>query len=191
MAAIRRAVMKLENCASCGKTGHRRRTNKLCRNSYWQQRSRKLVYLKESLKIFENFILNNDITIEKLAPAHCSNWMDIPQWGGNKNKWKLEYILQKELCSLQDAAAKKAFEYERKLKGKLIDQKNEISNIISENAKIIFGIVGSNVPFLDAHYGTVILLKVWNVTVDTEKVAYIKCENGLYAHPAVIIATKK
>lgn len=186
MEAIRRAIWKSERCASCGEADHRRRTSKLCRMSYCRERRRTIFFLKEELKSFEDFISEYDITMKKLAPASCSNWIDIPQWGGNRHKWKLEYLLQKKLCSLHYTAAKRACDYERKFKGKLIDQKNEISDILSENGKKFFGIVGSNAPFEDGHYGTVILLKVWNISVETEKTAYVKCENGLYAHPKLV-----
>lgn len=166
-------------CNSCKGTGHKRRTNKLCPNSRWGQIKTAngldvLFELKESLKKFEEFILQNNITINKLAPAFCSNWMEIECYHGNMDEWKLDYKLQKILFDLHYDIISKIGMYSAYAYKPL--EKNDILNIeLSERTKIIFGIVGSNVgdiwristhTYRKVHYGTITLLKFWGVIVE-------------------------
>lgn len=167
-------------CNSCGGTDHKRFTNKLCPKSYrTKQRNaeqlEELDELKECLDQFENCILKNNITVEKLAPAYCSNWMTIHRWDGNTNEWKLEYNARKKLIDLHYNAARKAYRFPN-LKDLITKQNYDISTIMSENAKIIFGIVGSNAGDIwynhswdYAHHGTVELLEIWGVTIPTKE----------------------
>lgn len=135
------------------------------------QRLENLLRIKQSLKKFEDFILQKNITPDALAPAFCSNWMEIERYQGNTDEWKLDYQLQKKLIDLHFDIASKVYasSYEA----------DEILNDVSENTKIIYGIVGScagdiwynkcsNKSYDIAHFGTTILMKFWGVTIETK-----------------------
>lgn len=161
-------------CGSCKGTDHKRYTNKLCPNSYWGKkktanRLESLLQLKKSLKKFEDFILQKNITIDQLAPAFCSNWMEIERYRGNKNEWNLDFDLQNVLFDLHHDIACKVYAFPSPL------EKNDILNIVSERTKIIYGIVGSNAgdwwynhSYTKAHHGTIILMKFWGVTIEAK-----------------------
>lgn len=159
-------------CKSCKGTNHKRYTNKLCPNSHWgkirtAKRIESLVQIKEKLKKLEEFILQKNITMDDLAPAFCSNWMEIERYHGNRGEWKLDYKLQKKLFDLHFDIASKVYSTEL--------EKNDILNIVSEKTKIIYGIVGSNAgdmwynqSYTEAHYGTIILMNIWGVNVEAK-----------------------
>lgn len=160
-------------CKSCKGTDHKRHTNKLCPNSSWGKirsanKIKDILQLKASLKKFEDFILQENITMAELAPAFCSNWMEIERYRGNTKEWKLKYELKKILFDLHYDVAFKVY-------GTSF-VKEDILNIVSERTKIIYGIVGSNAgdvwydrSYTKAHYGTIILMELWNVTVEAKK----------------------
>lgn len=162
-------VKKIE-CKSCKGVDHKRSTNRLCPHSYWgkirtAKRLEGLVQIKKSLKKFEEFILQKNITIDDLAPAFCSNWMEIQRYHGNRCEWKLPYHLQNFLFNLHYDIA--CHVYNTALKN------DDILDVVSEKTKKIFGIVGSNAgdvwynySYTKAHYGTIILLNFWGVTIE-------------------------
>lgn len=177
--------VKIFFCKSCKGTDHKRRTNKLCPNSRWgkirlaeqieaaERKKENFKQINENLKVFENFIERYNITMDKLAPAYCSNWMEINLYSGNTREWKLDYYLQKKLFDLHYDIASKVY-------GTSFNN-NDISYLddVSERTKIIYGIVGSNAgeiwynksyePSYDkVHYGTKQLLKLWDVTIETK-----------------------
>lgn len=163
-------------CNSCKGTDHKRSSNHLCPNSYWAkmrtaERLETSVKLKESLKKFENFILQENITMDELAPAFCSNWMEIERYCGNTNEWKLDYELQTILFDLHYDIASKVYVTSF--------VKDENLDIVSERTKIIYGIVGSNAgcrwynrSYTKAHYGTTILMNIWGVTVEAKNIVF-------------------
>lgn len=171
--------VKKNVCKSCKGIDHKRNTSKLCPNSYWGKkrttdRLDALLQLKESLKKFEDFILQENITMDQLAPAYCSNWMEIERYSGNRTKWNLDYYLGKKLIDLHFDIACKVY---------VTPLDNDILNIVSERTKIIYGIVGSNAgdiwyntsytnSYTKAHFGTTKLMKFWGVTIETENKIY-------------------
>lgn len=163
-------------CNSCKGTDHRRTTSRLCPNSRKEKdkTARRIEAIREdtrilkgSLKTFEDFILKNKITMDDLAPAPCSNWMERDHYEGNSRKWKLVYYLRKKLIELQcDVAHDAAYKYL---------EENEVLNIVSDRTKTIFGIVGSNIAdtwhsqaYHTAFSGTKRLMKIWGVTLEAE-----------------------
>lgn len=170
-------------CTSCKGVGHKRKTNKLCPNSHWGQMKEKLAQMKEqkqiedlnrlqeNLKKFKDFVTEKNITMDKLAPAFCSNWMEIERYDGNIREWKLDYTTEKQLLNLHYDVASLVRE----------DSINDIPDCVTERTKIIYGIVGSNAgetwynkkytpSYTIAHEGTVKLLKKWGVTVESKNI---------------------
>lgn len=79
------------------------------------------------------------------------------------------YDLEKKLIDLHYDIALKVYGF--------LFEKNEISNIVSEKTKIIYGIVGSNAgdiyydkSYAKAHYGTTKLLKIWGVAIEAKNI---------------------
>lgn len=130
-------------CISCKGKGHKRNTNKLCPNSRWgkiraMEKIENTDRLKKALSKFEEFILAEKITVDQLAPAYCSNWMEIERCGGILDgwKWKLEYDLRKKLIDLHYGIASLVYGHDF--------DKTEIVDYVSTTTKKIYGIVGSN-----------------------------------------------
>lgn len=166
-------------CASCKGVGHKRKTNKTCPNSRWgKMRIKKFentYRLKEALRKFEWFIADQKIETDQLAPAFCSDWMDIEHSGGNSYEWKLDPDVKKILFDLHLDVASLVYGHEF--------EESEIIDCVSPTTKTIYGIVGSNagrvwygydvqynLVYRQAHYGTIVLLNLWNVTIESENV---------------------
>lgn len=132
--------------------------------------SEDLVKLEESLKAFEDFILKENITMADLAPAYCSNWMDIERYDGNTYAWKLNRSRQSTLLRLHLDVASASYCAPS-------PECTNILNNVSQRARIIFGIVGSNAgdvwhshTYRTAHFGTVRLMKFWGTIVEAKDV---------------------
>lgn len=175
------------SCNSCKGIDHKRSTSKLCPNSYWgQKRSADrldiLIFLKEKLKKFEDFILQNDITLDKLAPVFCSNWMEFKCYRGEYSRMEQLQLqaAKKILFNLHYDIILEMGMYSVYVKSPL--EKKDILNIeLLERTKIIFGIVGSNAGdilhisnhiYKKIHHGTITLLKLWGLFI-LEKPVYI------------------
>lgn len=124
--------------------------------------------LKKALIKFEEFVLRNNITVEQLAPAFCSNWMQIERYRGNSMKWKLEYRLQKYLIYLHYDIA--CLVFKQKVNETDVD-------FVSSATKIIYGTVGScagnfwhSFAYIQKHYGTTILMRIWNTAIVSENI---------------------
>lgn len=162
-------------CISCKGKGHKRNTNKLCPNSRWgkiraMEKIEHTDRLKKALSKFEEFILAKKITVDQLPPAYCSNWMEIERCRGlDRSKWKLEFDLRRKLFDLHYGIASLVYGHDF--------DKTEIVDYVSTTTKKIYGMVGSNAgewwygtAYGKAHYGTIILLKLWNITIESENV---------------------
>lgn len=168
-------VKKIE-CKSCKGDDHKRITNRLCPNSYWgklraERRLERLAQIKERLKKFEDFILRNNISIDDFLPAFCSNLAENERIHEHMHKWRINFNLKKRLFHLHLDVASKVWETELK--------ENDNLDIVSQETKIIFGIIGSNAremwynyAYDEAKYGTCILLKRWGITVEAKRITY-------------------
>lgn len=105
-------------CKSCKGTNHKRSTNRLCPNSRWQKereadriatRIANTDRLIRKLKIFEDFIVQKNITMHNLAQVLCSKWTDSVHYHGNSDDWKLDYYLKKKLIELHYDVASAAY----------------------------------------------------------------------------------
>lgn len=171
--------VKKSVCKSCKGTDHKRYTNRLCPNSQWEKekqakRIENTSQLKESLKKFEDFIVQKNITMDDLAPVHCANWMEDGHYWGNRREWKMEYFLAQTLAELHcDVADNIACNLDEK----------EILNAVSERTKIIFCVVGSNAAdtwnshtYRTVRNGTIRLMRIWNVALAAKKKSCDSCK---------------
>lgn len=171
--------VKKSVCKSCNGTDHKRSTNRLCPNSKWgkerqAQRVENTLQLKKSLKKFEDFIVEKNVTMDDLAPVYCANWMEFGHYGGNKREWKMEYFLAKKMIELHCDVTDDVF---------CCFDENEILNAVSDRTKIIFCVIGSNAAdtwhshtYRTVHSGTVILMRIWKTTVEAKNETCSYCK---------------
>lgn len=159
-------------CNSCGSHNHKRATSKRCPNSRFRQeiaaeRIENTLILKEKLKIFEDFILENNITMDDLAPVYCPKWMERNHFMSNKWAWKLDSDLKEKLVKLYQDVAENTYACD--IEGK------DILNVVSERVKIICGIVGATSvdtgigPDYHTRYdGARRLMRIWGVALESK-----------------------